>query len=326
VEKSLFDLPHAEARALLRAGAPVFLPVNPVEYHGPHLSLHNDRLVAEGIARDVHARLARSHPEWPLVIASDLEVGVDATPGPGTRTMPFAVVRDTVLRACRALHSLGARSVVAMTWHGAPLHSIAIEPGLAWLRRRGVAALNPFNAAFRELCRLDGGRFARAFDHVEDRALREEMIATLRYDFHGGFFETSMALHYAPESVSPNWRDVAPCPPIAPDAGVSRAARLARAWGRDELADELAMVAQSLGWHALDPFPGYTGRPHLARAESGAVFAEVVADGYATLIDDVIARRAAAPSPPMQWVAALTVNGRFQPPPPAARAPARMPG
>src|SRR5262245_42835306 len=138
-------MPHAEARAVLAKGAPVFLPVNPVEYHGPHLSLHNDRLIAVGLARDVHARLAR--PEWPFVLAADLEVGVDPTPGPGTRVTPFPLVRETVLRACKALHALGARTVVAMTWHGAPLHSIAIEPGLEWLRRRGVVALNPFNAA-----------------------------------------------------------------------------------------------------------------------------------------------------------------------------------
>ena len=36
---------------LLATGAPVFLCVNPVEYHGPHLSLHNDRLISEGVAR-----------------------------------------------------------------------------------------------------------------------------------------------------------------------------------------------------------------------------------------------------------------------------------
>jgi hypothetical protein len=31
---SLLDLPNAEARRLLATGVPVFVPVNPVEYHG----------------------------------------------------------------------------------------------------------------------------------------------------------------------------------------------------------------------------------------------------------------------------------------------------
>lgn len=310
----LFELSHREARALCARGVRVWLPVNPVEYHGPHLSLHNDRLISIGLAREVHARLGGDEP---FVLAADLEMGVDPTPGAGTRAVPFAIVRAAVLDACRALHALGAQHVIAMTWHGAPLHSLAIEPGMEWLREHGVRALNPFNEAMRELCALDGSRFARAFDHVADARERARMIETLRHDFHAGFFETSMALHYAPHSVR-GWQDVPPCPTIVPERAMARAARVARAMGQAELAAELEMISMGLGWHALSPFPGYTGAPHLARAESGAVFAEEISRGYAELIDDVFAGRREAPPPPMRWIAALTANGRLQPKPPGA--------
>ncbi|HEY4219853.1 MAG TPA: hypothetical protein VGO62_00890, partial [Myxococcota bacterium] len=56
------DLPHSEARRALSSGAPVFLLVNPVEFHGPHLPLHNDELIALGLARDLHERLFGAHP------------------------------------------------------------------------------------------------------------------------------------------------------------------------------------------------------------------------------------------------------------------------
>src|SRR5205807_1521461 len=72
---SIFDLPHQDAQRLARSGAPVYLTVNPVEYHGPHLSLHNDRLVSTGIVRDLHERLRARH-DWPLLLGGDLEVGV----------------------------------------------------------------------------------------------------------------------------------------------------------------------------------------------------------------------------------------------------------
>jgi creatinine amidohydrolase len=311
-ELSLFELSHREARALLERGAVVWLPVNPVEYHGSHLSLHNDRLISIGLARDVHELLASGRDE-PFVLAADLEVGVDPTPGPGTRHTPFREVREIVLESCRALRALGARKVIAMTWHGAPMHSIAIEAGLSWLRAHGALAMNPFNEAFRELCRLDARRFERAFDHVADATERERMIETLRYDFHAGFFETSMALHYAPESVSPAHRDVPPCPPITPEPKMRRASNVARVLGHTELADELAMVAMGLGWQSLSPFPGYTSQPHLARAESGAFFAAEIAQGYAELIRDVFEGRREAPAPPLRWIAALTANGRLGP-------------
>ncbi|UJR84965.1 creatininase family protein [Sandaracinus amylolyticus] len=311
----LFELSHREARALCARGVRVWLPVNPVEYHGPHLSLHNDRLISTGLAREVHALLCGEHE--PFVVAADLEVGCDPTPGPGTRTLPFPIVRDTVMEACRALRSLGAHRVIAMTWHGAPLHSLAIEPGLAWLRERGVAALNPFNEALRELCRLDGTRFVRAFDHIKDTRERARMIETLRHDFHAGFFETSMALHYAPHSVR-GWQDVPPCPTIVPDRAMIHASRVARGMGKDELAGELELIAMALGWHALSPFPGYTSAPHLARPESGKVFADEIAKSCAKLIDDVLEGRREAPEPPMRWIAKLTANGRLQPKPKGA--------
>jgi len=80
---SLLDIPHQEARRLVKSGAPVYLTVNPVEYHGPHLSLHNDRLISIGLVREVHERLAEKH-DWPLLLGADLEVGVEPCPGPGT--------------------------------------------------------------------------------------------------------------------------------------------------------------------------------------------------------------------------------------------------
>src|SRR5688500_7491630 len=89
--RSLFDLPHSEARALLRSGMPVYLPVNPVEFHGPHLPLHTDALISRGLAETLHARLAERDPALrgtTPIYASDLEVGVDASQGPGTRNTP----------------------------------------------------------------------------------------------------------------------------------------------------------------------------------------------------------------------------------------------
>ncbi len=47
----------------IRDGAVVYLPVNPIEYHGPHLSLMNDHLISVGLARGYTGEPARSSPE-----------------------------------------------------------------------------------------------------------------------------------------------------------------------------------------------------------------------------------------------------------------------
>src|SRR3954463_9680889 len=107
---SLLDVPHQEARRLVRTGAPVYLTINPVEYHGPHLSLHNDRLISIGIAREVHTELTKKR-DWPFLLGADLEIGGEPCPGPGSRRTPFVVARHLVLEACRAIAELGASKV-----------------------------------------------------------------------------------------------------------------------------------------------------------------------------------------------------------------------
>jgi creatinine amidohydrolase len=306
----LFDLPHAEARRLVATGAPVYLSVNPVEFHGPHLSLHNDRLVSGGLIVDLHRRLQRRHPDWPLLLAADLEVGVEPTWGVGSRHTSFAVTSEVVREACRALAELGARRVVLMTFHGGPLHNLAIDDGTRLLESRGVRAVAPLNLVLQELLRVDGSRFAPAFAHVEDPDERAEMMRSLRLDFHAGFFETSLSLHYVPESVDPGYRELPPCPAFGGEGPLVEAAKLARAVGRDALADEFALGAVGFGWHRLKPFPGYTGRPHRATAAAGALFAQYIGDAFEPVVEAVLDGRARSPAPIMRWVRYASLGGR----------------
>lgn len=307
---SLLDVPHQEAQRLLRSGVPVYLTVNPVEYHGPHLSLHNDRLISLGIVRQLHERLNARH-DWPLLLAADLEIGVEPCPGPGTRRTPYALARQLVLEAARALAELGATKVVIMTFHGAPLHNLAIQAGIELLTAAGVRAVAPFNIVLQEMLTVDPRKYAAAFAHIEDGDERAQMMAALGQDFHAGFFETSMALHYAPESVAPDYRALPPCAEVRPDAVMTWAAKAAAAMGRDTLARELTFAAAGIGWNALRPFPGYTGRPHRATAEAGAVFVAQMVELFERVVEDVFAGRAQSPAPIMRWVESVSLGGRI---------------
>jgi creatinine amidohydrolase len=306
-----FDRDDAEVRRALAGGAPVYLPVNPIEYHGPHLSLENDHHVSVGLARDLHAALGAVHGGAELLLAHDLGVGVDPVPGPGTVAVPMGVVAERVEAACDWLADAGATRVVLMTFHGSPLHAVALEAGVRLLGRRAVRAFSPLNLVLRELLELDPSRYADAYAHVDDAGLRREMAEGLAQDFHGGFFETSMALHYAPETVRECYTQVPPCPPFRAGSVVGAAARIASAVGARRLGRELALVGDGLAWFALRPFPGYTGAPHVASAAAGAVFAREIVARYATAGREVLAGRARSPKPILRWLPAATLGGRL---------------
>jgi creatinine amidohydrolase len=312
---NLLDLPHTRARALLSRGAPVYLPVNPVEYHGPHLSLHNDALISRGIAESIHRGLLQRGHDFPFLYTSDLEVGVGPAPGVGSRLSTFPQVRALVTEACERLAELGAQRVVIVTFHGDPLHSLALHEGVKALQKRGVPALSPLNLLLKGMLDIDVSQFAEAYATVRDEEERARLLAEAAKDLHAGFLETSLALHYAPNSVDDGYVHLPPCPEITPDALLSAASKLAKRFGRDQLAHELAFAAFGTGWHALRPFPGYTSRPGLASPEAGALFAQHLEREFSQLTDQVLfARSSEAPAPIMSWLRSITVGGSVMPP------------
>lgn len=308
---SLFSLPHRQARALAASGAPVTLCVNPVEYHGPHLSLHNDRVISLGLARRLGERLEAAGLSGPFVLAGDLEVGVDPVSGAGSQHVPYAVVRRLVLEACRAIAELGATRVVMMTFHGSPMHDHALDAGVRWLEAHGVRVIAPLVLLLDAMVLDEVSGFDAAFAGITDGTEREVMKRTLAADMHAGFFETSVALAVAPEQVASDHTSVPPCPPTHPPRALLTLSRLFAAAGRRKLAGELRVMAEGLAWMSLRPFPGYTSRPHLASAAAGEVFVEAMLDRVEDLARRVFVNGEPSPRPPFAWMRALTLGGRI---------------
>ena len=301
--RALGELPSSRLTEAV-GQATVWLLANPVEYHGPHLSLLNDHHCSLGLARALAARLPGPH-----LYAGELGVGVEPASGPGSRHTPYAEVKAAVLEACRSLVELGARRVVLMTFHGAPMHNHALHAGATWLARRGVAAAAPFALLLDDLVELDDEAVQGAFDTLadpEDRRLAREGLAL---DFHAGFFETSVAMHLAPGTVDACHVRVPDCPSWPVLGWLERVAGLLP--GR--LRAELTAVARIAGWTSLRPFPGYTGCPRLANAAAGQVFVDAMVAAFAEEITRSF--DTSRPHKPMMgWLRWLTLGGRLEPP------------
>jgi creatinine amidohydrolase len=311
----LLDLPHHEmVRAIASTEAPVFLAINPVEFHGPHLSLHNDRLVTDGLSRDLHAALAAERGgSFPLLVAHDLELGVEPCSGPGTRHVAYANVRATLLEAVRALAEVGVRRLVINTFHGGGLHNLAIEAACDAFERTGGRAFAPLAVALQAMVSFDDTLLADALATLEEPE-RGRVREGLRFDFHAGWLETSLALHYAPASVSPRHRELAPAPSLGRDRALGLASTLARRFGAAGVAAELDFLASAATWTRQRPFLGYTGFPRLASAEAGRRIAAAFVAQYIAMGRDVL-YGAPRPTPraPFRFLPALTLGGRLEP-------------
>jgi creatinine amidohydrolase len=309
--QSLFELPHNQASRLVRTGAPVYVCVNPVEYHGPHLSLHNDHLVSYGLMQDLHRRLLDHKPDWPLLYGGELEMGVDAVSGPGSRPVAFTEVRRALLAACHRLVELGAQRLVIMTFHGSPHHNSAIHDCATAMVARGIPVFAPAALLLRYFVFPDKEHFAPAFAPISDPEVRESMMNNFCQDLHAGFLETSLSLHYVPDTVG-DYESVPPCPHFEPRTRMLKLARVARLTGNKELVAELEFSAKMMGWLRLENFPGYSGRPHLANLQTGAFLADVLSEEACHIGLEVLHGDRPQPAPVLDWLRRLTLNGRIQ--------------
>lgn len=300
----LLELPHADARRLTATGAPVYMAVDPLQYHGPHLPLNTGRLLSRALAARIHAQLVTTQlvsnqAAWPLLFGADVEAGADPCPGPGTRYLPRATVRQLLEAACRALVDLGAKRVILLSSHTAPAHNLLLHEAVQSLRSRGVQAAAPL-ALVREALQADPRDLRLALQHLPD-ADQAEVVQALGRDFHAGLVETSLALHLVPQQVAPGYRSLPPCPPALPAMPLQMACLAASALGVRNFARDLATAGEAAGWRQIKPFPGYTGRPDRASREIGQLLEEQLTARSAALLREVFAGRREPPAPVLSW-------------------------
>jgi len=228
------------------------LPLGAHEYHGPHLPLDTDTLIARAVA----GRLRTALPETLDVVFLEAEpVGYspEHMDRPGTTSLTFDQAVTRWLGIAEDLAGRGIRKLVLLNAHGGNSPLLTIVATEARIR-------------FRMLCVATSWTRFGVPDGViapEDKAL----------DIHGGDIETSVMLAIAPERV-----DMARALDF-PSAQADFATRYRhlRAYG-----------PHAFGWMMRDlNADGAAGRASIATAEKGEALLAHSVSGLAELIDDI---------------------------------------
>jgi creatinine amidohydrolase len=228
------------------------LPLGAHEYHGPHLPLETDTLIAEGIALRLKAALG-DDPDLIFLDTDPIGYSIEHSDRPGTRSLAFNEAVESWLDIADNLAQSGIRKLILLNAHGGNAPLLTIVATEARVR-------------FKMLCvATSWTRFG-----MPDGLISAENKAI---DIHGGAIETSVMLALHPELVeSDKARDFP-----SKQSDFIRHFKHLRAYG-----------PHAFGWMMRDlNDDGAAGNATAATAEKGEALIAHAVQGLVELVEDV---------------------------------------
>lgn len=228
------------------------LPIAATEQHGPHLSVGTDTIIAEGMVGEVIARLPDDlHPLFLPVQA--VGKSNEHIRDPGTLTLNAETLIQAWTQIGESVARAGIRKLILVNSHGGNVEVMGIVARELRVRCQMLVV----QCAWRRLGVPQG-----LFSDIENT-----------YGIHGGDFETSVMLHFAPHRVR-----------------MEKAANfIPKSIAMADKYRELRLTGfTSMAWLAEDNHvEGVAGEAHLATAAKGAAAAAYQAEKFIALLRDV---------------------------------------
>ena len=280
--------------------------VNPIEFHGTHLTLKNDYEISRGLTERFIRRLQEKNPKIEVSSVFDVPKGCDPAKGPGTEFTTLRELKSAVLQKCEEIEQTKPDFVLFMTFHGSPKHARGIQAGVKYFKRLGIPAYNPFNLVMKKVRDYDPSMVDGITKTMPDQEFAKKWQVRLQEDFHGGLFETSIMLALDPTKVDPKYKTQPDCPDRNFPFFFKAIIALTNAVGLKTFSRELHLVADTLTWVNQTPYYGYTSAPRFASAEIGEYFVSIFMEDYEKEFYEILRGKAISPKPVLQWTTVLS--------------------
>jgi len=184
----------------------IFLPVSPLEGHGPHLPVGLDYFNAIYFAEQAAMQTAASHPHFNMVICPALPFGSQLYKQPGSLRTDSANIYYIVRDIGASLATWGFKYIFIVCGHGSPRDIVALEAACKKVSRKHRIQMHNLSGAL--AVRFLKGEFIDEISEGLSRPLDDSEKKLLKIDVHGGWWETSMMLMHKPELVDPLYKSL----------------------------------------------------------------------------------------------------------------------
>ncbi len=173
-----------------------FIPISPLEEHGPHLPVGTDYLTAKDTAKSAAEILVKKKPGFTYVLFPAIPIGYSKMTScfPGTISTRVKAIRNIVYDVCSSLARYGFQYFVICTFHMDIGHLKGIYTGIDRLKRKfDVKIVEPMGPYFFN-------------DEVEKNEPKMEFDT--KKEKHGGFRETSLMKYQYPYLVDESYKEL----------------------------------------------------------------------------------------------------------------------
>jgi creatinine amidohydrolase len=173
-----------------------FLPISPLEEHGPHLPVGTDLITIKEVVNEAIKILNNKNPELTYVVYPPIPIGYCKFNAdfPGSITVSGKIVRDVVYSVGSSLGNHGFKYMVICTFHLAVVHLRGIYSAMNKLKTK-----YGFN-----ICEPWGPYYFKK--EVEKR--EPKLGFDTAKEVHGGFRETSLMKYQYPYLVDESYKNL----------------------------------------------------------------------------------------------------------------------
>ena len=190
------ELSWKQLDAFDRKKTMVFLPISPLEEHGPHLPVGTDLLTTTNVIKEVIKVLQRKKPELTFLLLPAVPLGYSKIAGdfPGTITIPVRTMKQVVYGICSSLAKQGFQYLVVCTYHMDLGHLKGIYAGIKKARAKfDMHIYEPFSP----------------FYFQKEVEKREPKVGfDTGKEVHAGFRETSLMKYQYPYLVDASYKNL----------------------------------------------------------------------------------------------------------------------
>ena len=173
-----------------------FLPISPLEEHGPHLPVGTDLLTIKDVTNETIKILNKKRPELSYVMIPPIPIGYCKfnTEFPGSISVSGKTVRDVVLSVGTFLGDHNFKYLVICTFHLAVAHLKGIYSAMNKLESKyGLKTYEPWGP----------------FYYEKEILKREPKLGfDTTKEVHGGFRETSLMKYQYPYLVDESYKNL----------------------------------------------------------------------------------------------------------------------